>query len=65
MLQGLAAATKGASSGIKASTYHTITTTFITHGVIWEGVYEIKVGATGCVRPKSLRIGLRGCNTAG
>jgi len=36
MLQGLAASAKGASSGIKASTYHTITTTFITRGAIWE-----------------------------
>jgi hypothetical protein len=29
------------------------------------GVYEIKVGATGCERPKSLQIGRRGCNNAG
>ena len=29
------------------------------------GVYEIKVGATGCARPQSLEIGRRGCNNAG
>jgi hypothetical protein len=28
-------------------------------------VYEIKVGATGCVRSKTLRIDRRGCNNAG
>ena len=32
---------------------------------VWQGVYEIKVGATGCERPQSLRSGRRGCNSAG
>jgi ATP-dependent DNA ligase len=31
---------------------------------VFDGVHEIKVGATACERPKSLRIDQRGCNNA-